>query len=41
MFDGLPRELVLSMLRTVLFDRFSAPLCEALANAKFTRNRNL
>jgi len=30
MFDGLPRDLVLFMLRTALLDRLSAPLCEAV-----------
>jgi LuxR family maltose regulon positive regulatory protein len=30
MFDGLPRELVLFMLRTALLDRLSAPSCEAV-----------
>ncbi|MGB6586186.1 MAG: hypothetical protein WBE93_09535, partial [Pseudolabrys sp.] len=32
MFDGLPDELVLFMLRTAILDRLTAPLCDAVAD---------
>ena len=37
MFEGLPDDLVLFMLRTAILDRLSAPLCEAVTGAASSR----
>jgi len=39
MLDGLPRELVLFMLRTAILDRLSPPLCDAVTRTKSGRQQ--